>query len=333
MPDDLIDLSGKDADEILSLFTSLDELADTKRIVVVVWSPEKKGKTHFAMTSSELVPENPTISPELQEMLADGRLVVGTPVFFFDTEGKARKLKYKFAGRDVRILVVRVPDKEHPGKADCFQSMKNLLLGLVAMSRQPCGTVVIDSWSDANRWMRRIIQQKEAEKLGTEVGIFDLTETDWKDYEIRGDVLDFIMFYIQNNIPNMHVILTSRAKKQYKTEWDEKKGKQALHATGKVVKKMWDDTMYYADCEVMLDRTEMSDGKPERTGELITTEYDDEDPITAEWINPTFPKLVDTIKDFIWKRKVVAPYKKPKKAAKKKAKKIVEDPDEAEEDD
>jgi len=330
---DTLDLDGKDAAEILSLFKTLDTFSDIKRFFILLWADEKQGKTHVIYTSSELVPENPKISPELREMLQQGKIVSGSPTWIIDTEGKAKKLARKFAGRDVRILDVWVPDANNPTRCDVKKSLKNVILAVVAMSVQPCGTLAIDSWSDIDRWCRKMIQYDLAEggAEGSELGeLIRLQPTDW---EVRGDVETFLLYYIQNCIPNMHVILTSRAD----FEWavvPGKNGKDHLKRTGNMKKKMYKDTGYFADCEIRLMKDDDEDGNVTRIGKLITSEYDEEEPISLEWENPTFPKIVDSLKDLALKQVKAAhpPAKKAaKKAAKKKPKKVENDGEKEEE--
>jgi hypothetical protein len=314
----ILDLSGKDASEILANFKKLDEMADIRRIVCTVWGNEKEGKTHFGFTSSELVPENPYISEELRQMLKDGAIISGSPLFVICTEGKAKKMKKKFAGRDIRILEVWSCEKDKPAKLDVKKSLKNLILAIVAMSEQTRGTLLIDSWTDVNKWARKYIQTELVDSGADDSKLGELIPLQASDYEVRGDIVSFLLYYIQNYIPNMHVIMTVRAKNKWKVV-ERKGGKSSLQKTGEVEKSMYADTAYFSDIEVRVEKIEDDDGNVSRIGTLLTSEYDAEEPVKLDWDNPTFPKVVDSIKDLAFKAvKAVKPnpqgtFKKSKK--------------------
>lgn len=312
---EILNLEDKDADEILDLFQKMEEFGDIKRFVIVLWGPEKVGKTHVALTASRLIPKNPTISSELREMLKDGRVILGEPVWLIDTEGKSPKLKDKFTGRDIRILPVWVPDENNPLKPDVEKSLKNLMYALIAMSKQPKGTLVIDSWTDPNSWARKLVQKKlvENEAEGWELG--ELIPLKPTDYEGRNDIMDFILYYLQNYIKNMHVILTVRGEPKWVTNSDGKRPHP-----GPLAKKCNKKTMFFADVEIKLLKNLYDDGTAERVGSLITSEFDDDDPISKDWVNPNIPKIIDDLKDFAIKKRKMTEKKKPKKKKAKKKK-------------
>lgn len=310
-----IDLEIDDVNQILDHFVDIQDYTDVIRFVLVVWASEKEGKSHLIGTASELVKENPNISEDLREMLRDGRMKSGSPLWVIDTEGKFGKLKIKFERRDIKILPIWTPSKSDPAKCDVAASLKKLILILRAMSTQPCGTLAIDSWTDPNNWARKLIQENlvEGKSSGWELG--ELIGMRPSDYEVRNDIMSFIMYYIQNCIPNMHVILTARAD----FEWAlNEKGK--LSRTSKLKKKLFKETMYFADLEVNLQKIQLEDGSYERVGRLVTTEFDAEDPVDIEIVNMTYPKLIDEIKFLAIKRRQVTQTKKVKKTGKKKKK-------------
>lgn len=316
-----IKIDASDADELFDEFKKLDEFTDPKRFVVYVWGAEKEGKSHFVATAAELVAENPNLSEKLREYIRDGTILPGAPLWVIDTEGKFKKFVVKFRKRDIHVLEVWTPKRDGSG-IDAEKTIVKIKKALMYISgRSEGGTIAIDSWTDPNAWMRKYIQKELVKRKAEGHELGDLIPLKPSDYEVRNDEMSYIMYWIQNYCPNHHVILSVRGE----NKWEKNPNGKGLVKTGNLQKKMYKQTGFFADMEVFLEKIPLEDGGWVRTGRLQSTEFDEDDPVNLEWDNPTFPKLIDDIKDLaIKKRKVIKKVKqKPKvtKAGKKRVKK------------
>jgi len=353
------DVSDSEIDEVLKefvpLYTFADHLAGLK---VELYSRQKEGKTFFACSACELVEDNPNLSKELREAIKSGKFPSGPVVFVIDSEGKAWK-QYRNWGfgpndnRKVSINRIFVPDKTMMLKTDPIKSLVKIVRIIIGVSkRYPNGTIVLDSWTDLNRWVRKYIQyhiaqrrrrekqEKDAEDNDEEVVAtepaqdFDTIPLELPDLEVRGDILGFILYLLQNT--RLNVILCSRMKRK----WKKKEKGKGLERTENWAPARYDETPYFMDVEMRLVKEKnLADGTIERHGYIISNEFEEEiiDEKMLKFTNPSFPALVNRLYPIISERpedrakrkKVVNERKKAaKKAAEKKDTEIVEIPEE-----
>jgi len=317
----------EEVDELLAEFVPLYEFADhLDGIKMEVESKQKDGKTYLAMSACELIPENPNLSDELRLAMKNGVYPKGSPVYVFDTEGKAKKM-YRNWGfgkkdpREVKIFRVLIPNKEDMLKTDPIKSLIKLVMIIKALGTLNHGTLVIDSWSDISKWVRKYIQYniKQAKLIEKgELGDndFDLIRLATLDYEIRGDIIGYILLLLQNH--HLNVILTTRLKEK----WGKKKGdEKGVGPSGKFKPHHYYETPYFMDLEMRL--VKQDDGRTiTRHGMIVTNEFE-EDVVDKEFVkfqSPTFPAIVDRLFPILTQR---PEDRKKRKQAVEKARKEV----------